>query len=486
MVSSSASPSRARLPSLQPCCSRTSRLARLIAPYGLTSRTRSGASTQRATIVYVTHDREEALALSDRIAVIREGKLIQLGSGEELYAQLQRLRRTPSPECNVFPSRASQSQPATWPTSCSTGASCARSAPTVRRSHLSFGPSACGCRAARAMSRSTSKSTMRYLGEASRLRAHHRVLGGVVARLDPREARAGHAATTFACTSIRATRSWSRAAHEMGRRQSRSQASAAAVMTRPLRFGLFVRPESPWASILSDAARPRRSDSTAPPETPCTTPSIQTGASRLLDGGHGMGDGDQPYTDRHADQQHHLPHPSALGSAGGERRPHLGWAPRTRNRRGMFPTDHAMNGIPVEPSRTFRATRRDRRDCRPSAPRRTESLLRALLLVQRGGHGDIASTAAAAAVDDCREQPTLDRPGMTADSWNTYGGLGLTAEQHFEYAAERARILDECREQVGRHPEAIRRSILVFSSRPLGINRGVSKRRRSLSGAQVH
>jgi ABC-type Fe3+/spermidine/putrescine transport system ATPase subunit len=37
------------------------------------------------TTVYVTHDQEEAFDLSDRIAVMREGRLEQLGPGEELY-----------------------------------------------------------------------------------------------------------------------------------------------------------------------------------------------------------------------------------------------------------------------------------------------------------------------------------------------------------------------------------------------------------------
>ena len=37
------------------------------------------------TTVYVTHDQEEAFDLSDRIAVIREGHLDQLGLAEELY-----------------------------------------------------------------------------------------------------------------------------------------------------------------------------------------------------------------------------------------------------------------------------------------------------------------------------------------------------------------------------------------------------------------
>jgi ABC-type Fe3+/spermidine/putrescine transport system ATPase subunit len=35
--------------------------------------------------VYVTHDQEEALALSDRIAVMRDGRIEQIGSPEEVY-----------------------------------------------------------------------------------------------------------------------------------------------------------------------------------------------------------------------------------------------------------------------------------------------------------------------------------------------------------------------------------------------------------------
>jgi spermidine/putrescine transport system ATP-binding protein len=37
------------------------------------------------TFVYVTHDQEEALTMSDRIAVMRGGKVEQLGTPEELY-----------------------------------------------------------------------------------------------------------------------------------------------------------------------------------------------------------------------------------------------------------------------------------------------------------------------------------------------------------------------------------------------------------------
>ena len=37
------------------------------------------------TFIYVTHDQEEALSMSDRIAVLNAGRIVQLGSGEEIY-----------------------------------------------------------------------------------------------------------------------------------------------------------------------------------------------------------------------------------------------------------------------------------------------------------------------------------------------------------------------------------------------------------------
>jgi len=39
------------------------------------------------TMIYVTHDQEEALLLSDRIAVMRNGRIEQLGAPEEIYAR---------------------------------------------------------------------------------------------------------------------------------------------------------------------------------------------------------------------------------------------------------------------------------------------------------------------------------------------------------------------------------------------------------------
>jgi len=41
------------------------------------------------TAIYVTHDQEEAMAISDQIAVMNEGRIVQIGTAEELYLKPQ-------------------------------------------------------------------------------------------------------------------------------------------------------------------------------------------------------------------------------------------------------------------------------------------------------------------------------------------------------------------------------------------------------------
>ena len=37
------------------------------------------------TMVYVTHDQAEALTMSDRIAIMKEGRIVQVGPPKEVY-----------------------------------------------------------------------------------------------------------------------------------------------------------------------------------------------------------------------------------------------------------------------------------------------------------------------------------------------------------------------------------------------------------------
>jgi ABC-type Fe3+/spermidine/putrescine transport system ATPase subunit len=51
------------------------------------SQLRKLVKDQRLTAIHVTHDQEEALMIADRIAVLREGKIEQIGSPHEVYAK---------------------------------------------------------------------------------------------------------------------------------------------------------------------------------------------------------------------------------------------------------------------------------------------------------------------------------------------------------------------------------------------------------------
>lgn len=64
-----------------------------------------------STCIYVTHDFMEAMALGDRIAIINEGQIVQIGSGDEIYylpcnefvAQLMG-----DPQINIIPGTVSE------------------------------------------------------------------------------------------------------------------------------------------------------------------------------------------------------------------------------------------------------------------------------------------------------------------------------------------------------------------------------------------
>jgi multiple sugar transport system ATP-binding protein len=65
---------------------------------------RSGAAT-----LYVTHDQAEALTMADRVAVMQAGRILQVGTPEEIYADPADLRVATfigSPRINTFPAEA--------------------------------------------------------------------------------------------------------------------------------------------------------------------------------------------------------------------------------------------------------------------------------------------------------------------------------------------------------------------------------------------
>ena len=59
-----------------------------------------------ATILYVTHDQIEAMTMADRIGVLREGRLVQLGTPRQIYAEPETdyvALRLGSPRINLLP-----------------------------------------------------------------------------------------------------------------------------------------------------------------------------------------------------------------------------------------------------------------------------------------------------------------------------------------------------------------------------------------------
>lgn len=58
------------------------------------------------TFIYVTHDQHEAMSMSDRVAVMREGKILQLGTPDEIYnqpANVEVARFVGAPRINLLP-----------------------------------------------------------------------------------------------------------------------------------------------------------------------------------------------------------------------------------------------------------------------------------------------------------------------------------------------------------------------------------------------
>ena len=104
-----------------------------------------------ATFIYVTHDQEEALTMSDRIAVMSEGRILQLGTPAEIYERpVDRFVADFIGQSNLIPGTLEardgdrcmvRIRPAAW-----SRRGCATIRLSVRRSLSRFGPSESYCR----------------------------------------------------------------------------------------------------------------------------------------------------------------------------------------------------------------------------------------------------------------------------------------------------------------------------------------------------
>ena len=88
-ASSSASPSHVPSSTSPPCCCSTSRSVRSTGSFSERMQIELRNLHQRVgiTFLYVTHDQDEALTMSDRVAVMRDGLIEQVGTPEEIYGR---------------------------------------------------------------------------------------------------------------------------------------------------------------------------------------------------------------------------------------------------------------------------------------------------------------------------------------------------------------------------------------------------------------
>lgn len=92
------------------------------------------------TFIYVTHDQHEAMSMSDRVAVMREGRILQIGTPEEIYLQPANLdvaRFVGAPRINLLPAEI-RPNGSVWAQGLQVGQSTGKSGP----GHIAFRPQA--------------------------------------------------------------------------------------------------------------------------------------------------------------------------------------------------------------------------------------------------------------------------------------------------------------------------------------------------------
>ena len=147
-----------------------------------------------ATILYVTHDQEEALTMSDRVAIMREGLMRQIGPPRELYERpADRFVATFFGECTLVP--ADQLGPAgddeVRVRTLGQEATVRRGGPLPGREiSLAIRPGRFRLHPAPGdLPLPATIVDLLYLGDAVRIIGHHPDVGEILARADPDQAR---------------------------------------------------------------------------------------------------------------------------------------------------------------------------------------------------------------------------------------------------------------------------------------------------------
>jgi putative spermidine/putrescine transport system ATP-binding protein len=146
-----------------------------------------------ATVLYVTHDQEEALTMSDRVAILRDGQMLQVGSPREIYRRpADRFVATFFGECTLVPATLSDGGDDEWVRVAALGdeATVRRGSATLESSlSLAIRPGKLRLRpAAGDLRLPATVVDLLYLGDSVRIVGQNPEAGEVLVRADPDDA----------------------------------------------------------------------------------------------------------------------------------------------------------------------------------------------------------------------------------------------------------------------------------------------------------